>query len=128
ATRRCDIVNEASVPTLASAPDSRSLDRAREKAAKIVPLLVADRGSSVHCATGRSGQGEGARSLGGRSAMRSKSLRLLALSAAMFGVLLAFNAPTAGAAGETLVYDAVPTTLPGNVSSIGYEATSTREF
>jgi hypothetical protein len=34
----------------------------------------------------------------------------------------------AGAAGAAVVYDSVPTPLPGNVASIGFEATSASEF
>lgn len=48
---------------------------------------------------------------------------------ALFGAFVALAiAATAGAATTSIVYNAIPSTLPPNVASLGFEATSTSEF
>ncbi len=47
---------------------------------------------------------------------------------ALVAVIAAAAAATAGAVAPTVVYDNIPSPQPGNVASLGYEATSTSEF
>ncbi len=54
--------------------------------------------------------------------------RLCTIGRALVAGAVLFDATLAGAAGPTVVYDATPAVVPGNVPSLGYEATSTREF
>ncbi len=46
----------------------------------------------------------------------------------LVGATLALHTGTASATGDAPVYSSIPATLPGNVSSLGFEATSTAEF
>ena len=47
--------------------------------------------------------------------------KLIALSALLFGAVCGFASPT-------VVFDNIPSTLPGNVASLGYQATQTDEL
>jgi len=59
--------------------------------------------------------------------MRFTSVRRLAVVLGTTSLLLAFGVTGAGAVTET-EYNNIPSPQPGNVSSLGYEATSTSEF
>lgn len=50
------------------------------------------------------------------------------LKAAIIGALLVLAVPFSAFAASSTVYDATPATLPPNVASLGFEATSTSEF
>ena len=56
-----------------------------------------------------------------------RATRMLALFALVSPVLLVSSASAAGPA-SGVVFDSIPATLPGNVASVGFEATSTSEF
>ena len=56
--------------------------------------------------------------------MKKRLMFLAALATAVLSVTLAAGSAFAG----TVVYDATPSPLPGNVASVGFEATSTSEF
>ena len=56
----------------------------------------------------------------------TRSTSLIAIAAVTAGIALV-GAGSASAA-ATVVYDSDPSPLPGNVASLGYEATSTQEF
>lgn len=59
--------------------------------------------------------------------MNFRNPRTWGATAAMAVLTLALTA-SAGAVGSSVVYNAVPATLPPNVPSLGFEATSTSEF
>lgn len=63
--------------------------------------------------------------------MRRRIRSVTALAATtMVSAALALGVPTAGASppDPAIAYNAIPTALPGNVPSVGFEATSTSEF
>jgi hypothetical protein len=60
--------------------------------------------------------------------VRSHGLKLSVAAAAAVVALMAFVAAPAIAAGAPPAYSNIPAALPGNVPSVGFEATSTSEF
>src|SRR5581483_7000108 len=60
---------------------------------------------------------------------RGGPLKRITVLFALFGAFVALAlAATAGAAPTRVVYNAIPSTLPPNVASLGFEATSTSQF
>src|ERR1700760_2849713 len=68
-----------------------------------------------------------ARTTGMESDMHARPRRALSAAVALLAVA-AMAAMGAGTAGAELVYNNVPSPLPGNFASIGLEATSSTEF
>ncbi len=56
------------------------------------------------------------------------TLAISSVTLGIVGLLTALAMPIAAGAASTSVYDAVPSPLPPNVASVGFEATSTSEF
>ncbi len=58
----------------------------------------------------------------------SLTLSILSLSVLSLGSSFGLFPAVAGASSPSLVYDNIPSPVPGNIPSVGYEATSTSEF